>query len=86
MYCISGGGLGAQKLYDSLDVKHLQLDSLGYIHCARLATTGLLKEATGLYDTTLKFFSSNYKDVSVFPVLSICNFNMLVVVCRVRIT
>lgn len=51
-------------MYDSLDVKHLQLDSLGYIHCGRLPTTGLLNLATQLYDITLKFFSSNYKDVS----------------------
>lgn len=63
LYHELGGGLGAHKFYDSLDVKHLQLDSLGWIHCARLATTGLLKEAAALYDTTLKFFSSNYKDV-----------------------
>lgn len=66
LYHELGGGLGAQKFYESLDVKHLQLDSLGWIHCARLPTTGLLKEAIGLYDTTLKFFSSNYKDVSGF--------------------
>lgn len=66
LYHELGGGIGAQKFYDSLDIKHLQLDSLGWIHCARLPTTGLLKEATALYDTTLKFFSSNYKDVNDF--------------------
>lgn len=66
LYHELGGGLGAQKFYDSLDVKHLQLDSMGWIHCARLPTTGLLKEAVAMYDTTLKFFSSNYKDVSDF--------------------
>lgn len=63
LYHTLGGGIGAQTMYESLDVKHLQLDSLGYIHCGRLPTTGLLNLATNLYDTTLKFFSSNYKDV-----------------------
>lgn len=51
-------------MYVSLDVKHLQLDSLGFIHCARLPTTGLFTLCTNLYDTTLKFFASNYRDVS----------------------
>ncbi|KAI4454836.1 n-terminal acetyltransferase-related [Holotrichia oblita] len=64
LYHTLGGGIGAQTMYESLDVKHLQLDSLGYIHCGRLPTTGLLNLATNLYDTTLKFFSSNYKDSS----------------------
>ncbi|KAF5281675.1 hypothetical protein FQR65_LT14605 [Abscondita terminalis] len=59
-----GAGIGAQEMYESLDVKHLQMDSLGYTHCARLPTTGLLTLTTGLLDSTLKFFSSNYKDSS----------------------
>ncbi|KRT80486.1 hypothetical protein AMK59_8548 [Oryctes borbonicus] len=64
LYHTLGGGIGAQTMYESLDVKHLQLDSLGYLHCGRLPCTGLLNLATNLYDTTLKFFSSNYKDSS----------------------
>ncbi|KAK4877771.1 hypothetical protein RN001_010277 [Aquatica leii] len=59
-----GAGIGAQQMYESLDVKHLQMDSLGYTHCARLPTTGLITLTTGLLDSTLKFFSSNYKDSS----------------------
>lgn len=62
---ISGGGTSAHEMYLSLDVKHLQLDSLGFIHCARLATTGLFTLCTNLYDTTLKFFATNYRDVSI---------------------
>ncbi|KAL3271625.1 hypothetical protein HHI36_022099 [Cryptolaemus montrouzieri] len=64
LYHAVGGGIGAQNIYCSLEIKHLQLDSLGYIHCARLPTTGLIGFATTLYDVTLKFFSSNYKDSS----------------------
>lgn len=64
LYHELGAGLGAQKFFEALDVKHLQLDSLGWIHSARLPTTGLFKEALASYDVTLKFFSSNYKDSS----------------------
>lgn len=48
-------------MYESLDAKHLQLDSLGYLHCARLQTTGLATHFTNHYDT-LKFFTTNYRD------------------------
>ncbi|KAK5638702.1 hypothetical protein RI129_012997 [Pyrocoelia pectoralis] len=59
-----GAGIGAHQMYDILDIKHLQMDSLGYSHCARLPTTGLLTLTATLLDSTLKFFSSNYKDSS----------------------
>lgn len=61
---ILGGAIGAQMMYESLDVKHLQLDSMGYVHCARLPTTGLYTVAASQYAATVKFFSSNYKDVN----------------------
>lgn len=60
-YYFVGGGDGAQKMYESLDTKHLQLDSLGYLHCGRLQTTGLATLSTTHYDT-LKFFTTNYRD------------------------
>lgn len=60
----SGGGTSAHEVYLSLDIKHLQLDSLGFIHAGRLPTTGLFTLCTNIYDTTLKFFASNYRDVS----------------------
>ncbi|KAB0791042.1 hypothetical protein PPYR_02842 [Photinus pyralis] len=59
-----GAGIGAHQVYETLDLKHLQMDSLGYSHCARLPTTGLLTLTATLLDSTLKFFSSNYKDSS----------------------
>jgi N-terminal acetyltransferase B complex non-catalytic subunit len=67
LYHTVGGCLGAQNLYNSLDTKHLQLDSLGFVHCARLSTTGLYSLCSNLFDVTLKFFSSNYKDVRSGP-------------------
>ena len=60
-------------MYNNLDIKHIQLDSLGYIHCGLLQSTGLLGVANILYDITLKFFSSNYKDVSTLIILK-CNY------------
>lgn len=56
--------MGANTVFYSLDIKHLQLDSLGYIHCGQLAATGLFSLCAIHYETTLKFFSSSYKDVS----------------------
>ncbi|CAH1985848.1 unnamed protein product [Acanthoscelides obtectus] len=70
LYHLVGGGICAHDMYNSLDVKHLQLDSLGYIHCARLPTTGLFTLCTNLFDTTLKFFASNYKDSSEYLTFS----------------
>ncbi|CAG9862424.1 unnamed protein product [Phyllotreta striolata] len=64
LYHVLGGGVSAHEMYNSLDAKHLQLDSLGYVHCARLPTTGLFTLCTNMFETTLKFFSSNYKDSS----------------------
>lgn len=61
-YHMLGDGMGANNMYYSLDIKHLQLDSLGYVHCGRLATTGLFSLCAIHFDTALKFFSSNYKD------------------------
>lgn len=56
--------MGANTMFYSLDIKHLQLDSLGYIHCGQLAATGLFSLCAIHYESTLKFFSSSYKDVS----------------------
>lgn len=64
IFNVLGGALGAQHMYESLDIKHLQLDSLGYIHGARLPTVGMPSLAATQHESTLKFFSSNYKDVS----------------------
>jgi N-terminal acetyltransferase B complex non-catalytic subunit len=53
---------GAHEIYQSLDIKHIQLDSLGYLHCAHLPMTGIFSLAKPIYDQTLKFFTASYKD------------------------
>lgn len=62
IYHILGCSLGAHKIYSSLDVKHVQLDSLGYLHCGHLPITGIISMAKPIYDQTLKFFTASYKD------------------------
>jgi N-terminal acetyltransferase B complex non-catalytic subunit len=54
--------MGAQKIYTALDIKHVQLDSMGYLHCAHLPIAGIISMAKPLYDQTLKFFTASYKD------------------------
>lgn len=64
-YCVyTGAGGAAHQIYELLDVKHMQLDSLGYYHCNHVFVTGQFSVTSGLYDATLKFFTGNYKDVS----------------------
>lgn len=62
IYHFLGCGWGACKAYDSLEVKHIQLDSMGYLHCAHLPSIGMFSLAKLRYETTLKFFTSSYKD------------------------
>jgi N-terminal acetyltransferase B complex non-catalytic subunit len=62
IYHILGCTLGAHKVYEALDIKHIQLDSMGYLHCAQLPSGGIATLAKPLYDQTLKFFTQSYKD------------------------
>lgn len=57
-----GCGWGAHKTYETLDVKHVQLDSMGYLHCVQLPAAGIPTVAKPLYDQTLKFFTASYKE------------------------
>uniref|UniRef100_A0A182YG95 Phagocyte signaling-impaired protein n=1 Tax=Anopheles stephensi TaxID=30069 RepID=A0A182YG95_ANOST len=46
----------AQTAYEALDIKHIQLDSLGYLHCAQLANAGFPALAKATYERTMYFF------------------------------
>jgi N-terminal acetyltransferase B complex non-catalytic subunit len=63
---VSGAGSAAQSTFELLDVKHMQLDSLGWLHCSHLSATGHISMSSAHYEATLKFFTANYKDVSNF--------------------
>jgi N-terminal acetyltransferase B complex non-catalytic subunit len=60
----AGAGQSAQTIFEGLDVKHMQLDSLGWLHCAHLSSTGLVSMASAHCEVATKFFTNNYKDVS----------------------
>lgn len=62
IFHILGCPLGAHKIYDALDIKHVQLDSMGYLHCAHLPLSGINTLSKPIYDQTLKFFTASYKD------------------------
>jgi len=59
---VLGISKAAHKIYELLDVKHVQLDSIGYLQCWPLLSTGQYFLASQVFETTLKFFTSNYKD------------------------
>ncbi|XP_058454412.1 phagocyte signaling-impaired protein [Malaya genurostris] len=52
----------AHRVYESLDVKHIQLDSLGYLHCAQLCNGGFPGLAKHLFDQTLHFFVNDHQN------------------------
>ncbi|KAL1139498.1 hypothetical protein AAG570_006481 [Ranatra chinensis] len=62
LYHILGGCQGAQEAYISLDIKHMQLDTLGYLHVFPLIMNGYYSYALSVLNVTLKFFTNNYKD------------------------
>ncbi|PSN43752.1 hypothetical protein C0J52_06409 [Blattella germanica] len=66
-YSILGAGGAAHRIYELLDVKHMQLDSLGYFHCNHIFVTGQFTATNALYEATLKFFTANYKDINLKP-------------------
>lgn len=66
MYLEVGLVVAADRAFALLDVKHLQLDSLGHLHVPLLAPLGDLPLASTTLDHTAKFFIANYKDVCIF--------------------
>ena len=65
-----GCSLGAQKTYENLNFKFIQLDSLGYLHASQMPVLGLTTVAKALYDQTLKFFTNSHKESMEY--LSMC--------------
>lgn len=62
LYNRLGVSKAAHSIYELLDIKHMQLDSLGYLQCWPLLLTGQYQLATQLYEATIKFFNTNHKD------------------------
>lgn len=70
IYNILGCGLGAHKTYESLDIKHIQLDSLGYLYCSHLPIYGSKTRSKYLYDQTISFFTKSDKESLEYLLMS----------------
>ena len=70
LYHYLGCGYGAHQMFQSLDVKHIQLDSMGYLHAAHLPAEGLTSIAHQVYESTHKFFASAAKDTIEYLAMS----------------
>ncbi|XP_066597306.1 N-alpha-acetyltransferase 25, NatB auxiliary subunit [Prorops nasuta] len=64
LYLEAGLVGAAQHAYSLLDIKYIQLDSMGHLHTPLLAPLGHLTLASDMLDDTTQFFISNYKDSS----------------------
>ncbi|KAK2156402.1 hypothetical protein LSH36_214g03025 [Paralvinella palmiformis] len=51
-------------LYDSLEIKHIQNDALGYVIANHVGRLGHFNSAGMLYDNMLRFFTQNHKDTT----------------------
>lgn len=61
-YHLLGGSKGAHNAYISLDLKHMQLDTLGYLHVFPLLANAEYTHAKSVLYCTLKFFTNNFKE------------------------
>jgi hypothetical protein len=62
--CELPGAVGcSQKAFQGLEVKHIQLDTLGHLVSRHVITCGHFASASTVLGNTLKFFTGNYKDV-----------------------
>jgi len=61
------GAVGvSNSFHGGLELKHVQLDSLGYVLSRHVQTCGHFHSTIGHLSSTLKFFNSNYKDIIDF--------------------
>lgn len=72
IYLEAGLIVAADYIFTSLDVKHIQLDSLGHLHAPLLAPLGFSLASTILSHST-KFFITNCKDVCIILRISYAN-------------
>lgn len=70
LYHFVGCGYGAQQMLEALDVKHIQLDSMGYLHAAHLPAEGLFTTTHSVFESTQKFFTSAAKDTLEYLAMS----------------
>lgn len=64
LYSYIGAVSSNQRVYESLDVKYIQNDTLGYMATTLASSCGHYQTALTLYNNSLKFYNLNSKDVS----------------------
>lgn len=65
LYSYIGAGKANQIVFNTLDVKYVQLDTLGYMATTLASSCGHYLTSLGLYNNSLKFYNTNNKDVSL---------------------
>ncbi|CAL1567986.1 unnamed protein product [Knipowitschia caucasica] len=66
LYCRLGAFEPVVDLYSSLDAKHVQHDTIGYLLTRYAETLGQFAAASQAYNFSLRFFHSNQKDTSEY--------------------
>ncbi|KAM8961323.1 N-alpha-acetyltransferase 25, NatB auxiliary subunit isoform 2-T2 [Pelodytes ibericus] len=66
IYCTLGAFEPAMELYSSLDAKHIQHDTIGYLLTRFAAPLGQYTAASQACNSALRFFHSNQKDTSEY--------------------
>ena len=64
LYNNFGAGKLCGTIFESLDIKYIQYDSLGYLISTPLASLGLFSLSSSFYSSAGKFYTTTQKDVS----------------------
>ncbi|XP_070572285.1 N-alpha-acetyltransferase 25, NatB auxiliary subunit-like [Ptychodera flava] len=66
VYCLLGAFGPCPELYDGMEIKHIQQDTLGYTVTRFCEPLGHFVSASAVYNATLKFFTVNNKDTTEY--------------------
>ncbi|KAI8491402.1 N-alpha-acetyltransferase 25, NatB auxiliary subunit [Branchiostoma belcheri] len=66
LYILLGAFHPCKKLYDNMEIKHIQQDTLGYFYACYAVALGHLTPACSILSAMLKFFSANHKDTTEY--------------------
>lgn len=66
LFSVLGAYGPCQQLYDSLEVKHIMNDTLGYIISNHMVRLGHFAAAGANYGSMLKFFAVNHKETAEY--------------------
>ncbi|XP_066272449.1 N-alpha-acetyltransferase 25, NatB auxiliary subunit-like isoform X2 [Branchiostoma lanceolatum] len=66
LYILLGAFQPCKKLYDNMEIKHIQQDTLGHFYSCYAVALGHLTSACSILSAMLKFFSANHKDTTEY--------------------